>query len=93
MFDGTKYLLQCVWGSTLLLEGTSHLMPKVYEKPAVDETQFEGWVYVTFISIFGFNYNLSLISENSTIYNKLEIQKMNSICCRCQAIFQILSPE
>lgn len=41
----------------------------------VCETQFEGWVYATFISIFCFNDNLSLVSEKCEMYTKLDVKK------------------
>lgn len=62
-------------------------MSTVYEKSTVYEAQFESWIYITFNSKFGFNYNHSLISVKDTIYTKLEVQKMSS---RCQSIFCIV---
>lgn len=61
-----------------------HSLWKVYE------TQFEVLIYVTFASIFGLNYNLSLIYEKGPIYTKLEFQKMSSSYSGCQSIFQIV---
>lgn len=86
MFDGTKYFLQCL-KLTYFGGGSPHFMSIVYEKFMKHNLKF--WS-VTFASILGLNYNLSLIYEKGPIYTKLEFQKMSSSYSGCQSIFQIV---